>query len=69
MLCDIDIVYNILICGFYQVKCSQYWPENVGTTEQFANISVTLTKCVTHADYCIRHFEIQAVSTQLPYKE
>jgi netrin-G3 ligand len=43
-----------------RVKCSQYWPDNVGSTDEYGCIMVTLTKLITHADYTIRDFEIQA---------
>ena len=47
-----------------QVKCTQYWPDNVGFTEKFGYmyISVTLTRSTTHADYTIRDFEMQTAS-------
>ena len=53
-----------MICRslFVQVKCTQYWPDTVGQTEHFGYITVTFVKSTSHADYCIRDFEIQTVS-------
>ncbi|XP_011404665.2 PREDICTED: receptor-type tyrosine-protein phosphatase delta-like isoform X2 [Amphimedon queenslandica] len=42
-----------------RVKCTQYWPDTVGRSERFGPISVTFIKSTSHADYCIREFEIQ----------
>ena len=48
-----------------QVKCTQYWP-NTGS-QQYANITVTITNTVNHADFVIRHFQIKSVSCSLQY--
>ena len=50
LMCTLERLNEIHVS---QVRCTQYWPDNVEFTEKFAYISVTLTRSITHADYTI----------------
>lgn len=39
-----------------------YWPRDVGSSEVYGNIDVTLVRVTELADYSIRVFSIQKVS-------
>jgi hypothetical protein len=51
------IVYTYLL----QIKCYQYWPDNMNTAMSFGEISVTVTNCEEWADYTVRTFQYTKV--------
>ena len=51
-----------------QVKCEVYWPRDVGSSELYGSMEVTLVSVTELADYTIRTFGIQKVSKS-PYME
>jgi len=44
--------------GFHSSKCSQYWPDLVGNTRRFHDISVQLYDCQDAPDYLVRKFDV-----------
>ena len=48
---------------YSQVKCEQYWPDNVNSQVSYGSIEVTMVECVQLADFTIRTFNIFKVHT------
>lgn len=44
--------------GFHSSKCSQYWPDLVGNTRRFHDITVQLYDCQDAPDYLVRKFDV-----------
>jgi len=49
---------NMLLCG--QVKCCKYWPDD---SDLYGDIKITLLKTETLAEYTVRTFALERVSS------